>query len=200
MNARQRSQAETRRRLLEQGLKLFASQGVAETRTADIAEGAGVAVGTLYLHFKDKQGLLRAVLFEGVEQLMAELHKLAEEPLPDIGEYVLRHTELMVRFAQTHRDMCRVLFDPEAVRCRISTEITDMFVLFQERRLCGQAEAGLLAPGIGPKVAAHAVVGLLTHTLEWWIRHPEEVDAGTVISTLVNLRLSGLYAAGGGAA
>ena len=55
--ARERSQMETHRRLLEHGTRLFASQGISRARATDIARAASVAVGTLYLHFKDKDGV-----------------------------------------------------------------------------------------------------------------------------------------------
>ena len=42
LNARDRSRIETRRRLLETGMDLFARQGVAATRASDVAAEAGV--------------------------------------------------------------------------------------------------------------------------------------------------------------
>ena len=60
--ARRRSQEATRNALIEAAAGLFAAHGSAGTRTADIARAAGVAVGTVYLHFKDKDALLKEVL------------------------------------------------------------------------------------------------------------------------------------------
>ena len=37
-----------------------------EVRMDDIAERAQVAKGTLYLHFKDKEALYRALMLEGL--------------------------------------------------------------------------------------------------------------------------------------
>jgi AcrR family transcriptional regulator len=42
-------------------MELFARKGYEATSIADIAEAAGVAVGTVYRVFGDKQGLLRAI-------------------------------------------------------------------------------------------------------------------------------------------
>lgn len=197
LNARDRSRIETRRRLLETGLDLFARQGVADTRASDVATAAGVAVGTLYLHFKDKQGLLRAILREGVEELMVALQHMALSPAPDPAEAVRAHTEILVRFAESHPGLCRILFDPESVRTNISTEITDHLVSMLELRVREGIAGGIIVPGIHPVVAARGVVGMLLQVLDWWTRNPGIATADAVIETLTRLRLSGPYQGSG---
>ena len=49
---------EKRMRFLSAALKLFASQGVQNTSTAEIAKEAGTAAGTLFLYFPTKQDLI----------------------------------------------------------------------------------------------------------------------------------------------
>ena len=197
MNARERSRVETRRRLMEKGAELFFEHGVANARASDIAVGAGVAVGTLYLHFKDKQGLLRAILFEGVEELLQPLRRLAENPPSDIAQAVRMHTEIMVRFAEERPKFCRILFDPESVRTNVSTEINQYLVSMQEQRLREGIEKGWLPGELDPLVASNAVVGMFIQTLDWWTREPRQVSRDVVVETLTRLRLSGLYQAGG---
>jgi AcrR family transcriptional regulator len=192
-NARDRSRMETRRRLLESGRELFAKQGVADTRASDIAKTSGVAVGTLYLHFKDKQGLLRAILYEGMEELMAALQQMAQSPAPDPAAAVRAHTEILVRFAESHPGLCRILFDPESVGTNISTEITEHLVSMQEHRLREGTAKGIVPSCIDPVVAAHGMVGMLLQVLDWWARNPGAATADSVIETLTRLRLSGLY-------
>ena len=193
LNARDRSRIETRRRLLETGLELFARQGVADTRASDVATAAGVAVGTLYLHFKDKQGLLRAILREGVEELMGALQRMALSPAPDPAAAVRAHTEVLVRFAESHTGLCRILFDPESVRKNVSTEITEHLAAMLELRVREGIADGIIVPGIDPVVAAHGVVGMLLQVLDWWTRNPGIATADSVIETLTRLRLSGPY-------
>ena len=48
-------------KILEVALELFASQGVDKTSTAQITKKAGVAEGTLFVHFKNKQALVDAI-------------------------------------------------------------------------------------------------------------------------------------------
>ena len=197
MNARERSRIETRRRLIEKGTELFAENGVAETRALDIAQAAGVAVGTLYLHFKDKYDLLRAILFEGIEELLAAVRELTENPPPTLEKFVHRHCEIMVHFVEEHQQLCRVLFDPESIRTNVSTEIQEYLVEMLEQRLRDRMDRGYEVHETVPLVEAHAVVGMLIHVLDWWVRHPGQVSRGTLVEILTRLRLSGWHRPGG---
>jgi AcrR family transcriptional regulator len=62
---RARSQARgvaTRRRVLAAAESLFSRRGYEASSMADVAEKAGVGVGTLYHHFPDKRALLLALI------------------------------------------------------------------------------------------------------------------------------------------
>lgn len=57
---RARQKAETRARLLDHARRLFQQVGYQDTTLAAVAREAGVAVGTVCLHFPDKQALVLA--------------------------------------------------------------------------------------------------------------------------------------------
>ncbi len=59
---REQQARDTRAKLIETALDLFARQGVDNTSIKDIARGAGVAQGLLYHYFAGKDDLLWAVL------------------------------------------------------------------------------------------------------------------------------------------
>ena len=67
--------AERRQAIIEAALEEFIARGFAATRLDDIAKRAGVAKGTIYLHFKDKESmfeeLVRIVIVPVVERLNA---------------------------------------------------------------------------------------------------------------------------------
>src|SRR5206468_6187946 len=76
--------AQTRQQILRAALDSFLEQGFEGTRMADVAARAGLAKGTLYLHFADKAALFEFVLRELVS---APIARFAAEPAPD-GEPV----------------------------------------------------------------------------------------------------------------
>ncbi len=60
---------ERRKHILEEAARLFSSKRFDEVLMDDIAQGAGVAKGTLYTYFSDKEELYFAVIFEGISRL-----------------------------------------------------------------------------------------------------------------------------------
>ena len=82
--------AKRRDQILEEAARLFSSQRFDEVLMDDIAQGAGVAKGTLYTYFSDKEELYFAVIFEGISRLnqlvleKASSQKDPEKKLRDI--------------------------------------------------------------------------------------------------------------------
>lgn len=69
-----------RRAIMDAGLAVFAAQGFAATKLDDVAEKAGVAKGTIYLHFRDKQDLFEQIVRDAVGPVIARLEGVAKPP------------------------------------------------------------------------------------------------------------------------
>jgi AcrR family transcriptional regulator len=65
--------ADRRLAIIEAAFETFIEQGYAATRLDDIAKRAGVAKGTIYLHFKDKQALFEELVRSAIVPLAARL-------------------------------------------------------------------------------------------------------------------------------
>jgi AcrR family transcriptional regulator len=66
----------TRERIDAIALGLFAEKGVDQTTTRDIAQGAGVAEGTLYRHYPSKDAMVRDLFVAHYGRMAAELDRL----------------------------------------------------------------------------------------------------------------------------
>lgn len=73
--ARQIAKLETRQRIMKAASRRFVQDGFLEASTASIARDAGVAHGTLFLHFADRDALLLAVIDRLLYQLGSSLHR-----------------------------------------------------------------------------------------------------------------------------
>lgn len=63
--------------ILEVASRLFAEKGYDKAPTAEIAQEAGVAEGTLYHHFGSKEGIFLTIFEESVEEYLAGAEALA---------------------------------------------------------------------------------------------------------------------------
>jgi AcrR family transcriptional regulator len=73
-----------REAILEAARQLFAEKGLA-AEIREIAERAGVGVGSLYRHFESREGLIRAVMQAAAEDLVQRLHVAATERDPKVA-------------------------------------------------------------------------------------------------------------------
>jgi AcrR family transcriptional regulator len=64
VNKRPEQRERTRQVLVATALELFEEQGVAATRTLDVAQAAGVSHGTVFAHFPTREALVEAAVGE----------------------------------------------------------------------------------------------------------------------------------------
>ena len=83
--------AERRGAIIEAAMDEFIARGFAATRLDDVAKRAGVAKGTIYLHFKDKEALFEELIRTAIVPLVNRLaeasrkHSTRPERLTKIG-------------------------------------------------------------------------------------------------------------------
>ncbi|MBK7671994.1 MAG: TetR/AcrR family transcriptional regulator [bacterium] len=194
--ARQRSQATTRRRLLDAAAALFALHGSSTTTIQMVAREAGIAAGTVYLHFADKDTLLQAVLAEALGELKSCLAGAAStRTARTAAQDVRQRTEGLVRFADEHRDLAAVLFDPANLGTPAGADTLAFLVASQAAGLAEDRGRGWVRREVDEEIAARALVGSLMLVLHWWIgqggSNGQPAAASRLIDQLAGLRLHG---------
>lgn len=76
---KQKGNNEKRRRILDGALKAFAKKGFYNTKVSEIASEAGVADGTIYLYFKNKDDLLISLFEDRMEWIIERLSSEMEQ-------------------------------------------------------------------------------------------------------------------------
>ncbi len=109
---KQKRGQETKRQIIETGLKLFSEKGYYRTNSKDIAEAADVAIGSFYAYFRDKKMLFIEILQEHFELISACLNKInfedvmkmdnGRELISAIVENVIKAHEISPEF---HREI-----------------------------------------------------------------------------------------------
>src|SRR5216684_7179525 len=65
--------AERRAAIVEAALEEFIARGFTATRLDDVARRAGVAKGTIYLHFKDKESMFEELIRTAIVPLVGRM-------------------------------------------------------------------------------------------------------------------------------
>ncbi len=187
--AAERARAATRARLRASGQKLLAERGLHAVTSHAIANAAGVAAGTFYLHFRDKEELFRELVFEAVSELEKRL-ETAVRPLRERPPEAARaRAEVILSFAEDHGELMQLSFGRGGEAASVGADALD--------RLAARLESDLCAPettksSLHPAVAAQAIVGMWTRVVTWWAESPGRAPRAAVLQTLVDLQLSGI--------
>ena len=179
--------AVTRERLRESGKELFADRGLHGLTTHDIAHHAGLAAGTFYLHFSDKQALFRDIVLEAMDDLHAHLQAAiasASEP----ADMVRAHATAMIDFADRNRSVIRILFSGDGEAAAVEHDVLN--TLAESLAKARSARGGVPA-GTDPAVFAQALVGMFARVIAWWVENPTRATRDQVIETLTRIQLRG---------
>lgn len=95
--------------ITEGALRAIARKGGAATMQ-DIADESGIAKGTLYLYFKDRDELLQRVSHAGLTQLLERIENVFERKL-SFDETIRALILTKLRFFDERRDLYRVHFE-----------------------------------------------------------------------------------------
>jgi AcrR family transcriptional regulator len=190
--AAERSRDQTRSRLLAAGLALLAERGLHGVTTHDVAEQAGVAAGTFYLHFRDKRELLRVIAAETISLLRDRLER-ATRAARGSREGVPAFSEALLAFAEEHRDRVRILFsrdgDAAELQADVLSELAGSLALARRQRIASHE----LSAELDPEVLSQALVGMLARVVAWWVEDPRRAPRETVARTLTRIQLAGTH-------
>jgi len=118
------SKFNTRQQILSATLTLFSSKGYFNTSVRDISRESGVSIGSIYHHFKDKEGIASSMYNNLIEQMVNELEQIK-----------IRH--------KTSHDRCRAVIEllfvmseekPEEMEFMLSSKHRDF--LPNEKPVC----------------------------------------------------------------
>lgn len=161
-----------REAILRAAIKTFAEKGFFNSKVADIAKEAGVADGTVYLYFKNKDDILHSVFDRAMEEFIEE-GKKELAALDDPQEKLARIAELHLERLGGDRDMAIVF----QVELRGSTKFMQEFSaagfseylhIIQQIVSEGQKK-GVFRKDLKPIICAKILYGALDEMVTNWI-------------------------------
>lgn len=186
-----------RQRILDAAVRVFAKKGYHGAKVAEIAKKAGVADGTIYLYFRNKEDILVSlfdeVMEEHISQARAEIARVsgAPEKLRVAAQHHLKlfsgNEDLAVVFQVELRQSTKFLERFTA------SWLQDYFKLLQDVIAEGQRD-GTIRPDLPKKLATKALFGILDEMVTSWTLGRKDYDVGNLAEPVVDLFLRGASA------
>jgi len=197
-------EGDKRRRIIDAAVQVFSERGFFNARVADVAEVAGVAGGTIYLYFKNKDDLLISVFEDRMDTILAVL---TAELRKEVGapQRLRRFIELHLGLVETDQALADVL----AVELRQSSKFVREYraekfyeyLNVAEDILSDGVSAGMFRSCIDPKIFRRVLFGALEEITVMWVTCERQgVEPPCALSDAVddvyNLFLAGLVPRG----
>ncbi len=167
-----RRRARVRADLLAAARQVFTMRGYPDATITEIVQVADVAMGTFYLHFREKEELLVALARDALQVLRSQVHAAidqhAEEPLIPL---IIR---TLLRTAYEQRDLFLLLSTGESHLLAHTHVLAGQEGLAEHfiSALAEAASTGQLS-SCDPVLLAHLLVGMLLRAMNWWFEQDE---------------------------
>lgn len=178
--------------IIEAAVKVIAENGYHNSQVAKIAREAGVADGTVYLYFENKEDILISLFKEKMGQLITLIEGELKE-CTGAGEKLRRLVELHLSFLQADRNLALVTQiqlrqADQTIREGITEPLRAYFKIIDEVLEQGK-EQGVFQADIDVRIARSMVFGTLDEVATRWVMSKREYNlrdsAGPVYRMLV---------------
>jgi TetR/AcrR family fatty acid metabolism transcriptional regulator len=185
--------------ILRGAIQVFARSGYFNAKVAEVARAAGVADGTVYLYFKNKDDLLVSIFNTAMEEFNARAQQeLAEiaDPRAQLRHFARLHFEAL----EANRDLA-VVFQ---VEFRHSTKFMEQFSetmladylkMLREILERGQKQ-GVFRASLNPKVVAKVIFGALDEMVTNWVLSHHNFKLTPLVDPVMEVFLHGIKAEG----
>jgi TetR/AcrR family fatty acid metabolism transcriptional regulator len=183
-----------RRKIIRAAIEIFSDDNPRNTSIKAIAQKAGIATGTLYLYFADKEALMDTVVKEMYTELLSIIKKERSRH-SDVFEKLQASMEVCLQTFMKEKRFAKILlkYYPE-ISSPFNTKFTDLendLIRFVKEDLDELREQGLI-PAQDTQVSATAFVGTFRQVVLSWIDHEEPADPEQAYRTLIDYNLRGL--------
>ena len=184
-------------RILDAAVEVIAEKGFFHSRVSEIADRAGVADGTIYLYFKNKDELLMAAIdsaFHGfIGRARAELNKVAD-PREKLRKMAFLHLQAL----GSNRNMAIVFQTELRHSAKFLAQfshnlLVEYFDLIKGVLREGQ-EAGVFRAELPVKIAVNCFFGAVDEMVTSWILSDKERDyhLSSLADVIVDILLKGM--------
>lgn len=184
-------------RILDAAVEVIAQKGFFHSRVSEIAERAGVADGTIYLYFKNKDELLMAAIDSAFHGFIGRARRELSQ-ITDPREKLRRMAFLHLEALGNNRNMA-IVFQTElrhSAKFLVQFShnlLVEYFDLIRDVLREGQ-EAGVFRSELPVKIAANCFFGAVDEMVTSWILFDKdrEYPLSSLADVIVDIVLKGM--------
>jgi AcrR family transcriptional regulator len=172
LSKRSEQKEETRRRVREAALELFSTAGFDATTTKAIAERAGVAAGTVFVHARDKVDLLNLVMHDRLAEATTAAFDSLPKDAPLLEQLLHVFGEVLAMYGRAPKLAAPFVKNLPGADGPNGERVTALTFAFVERLASlveGAQARGEVAADVPPRLVAQNAFALYFFALMTWL-------------------------------
>lgn len=182
-------------RILTAAIKIFAERGFHQSTVAQIARQAGVADGTIYLYFKNKDDILEHFYSQKAQQVFGRFRHAVDQADSALAKL---HNLIRIHLEEFRNDPhMAIVYQIETRQQREAARphIREMSVMYRdlinEIVALGQQE-GTIRPDLPLGLVKRMISGAVDEVINAWIHKGADTDPVPTADALVELFIQGI--------
>jgi AcrR family transcriptional regulator len=199
VGVRERSKLERQDRIMMVARKLFAENGYDATTLRQVAERAGLGLGTLFNYISDKRDLIYLVFNKDVS-VVTDVSLAAPRPWQSFNENILAMIEPNYRLFGSEPVLSRILLSEvlqhtPGFHLAEHIGIRTRFIKGMQEVVAGAQQTGEIGSTESPELIARHIFFSYSAALRWWLAASENPDWRSGMrdfAVILNLQTTGL--------
>ncbi|MBO0601411.1 TetR/AcrR family transcriptional regulator [Sporosarcina sp. E16_3] len=185
------------KQIVDAAVIVIAENGYHQAQVSKIAKEAGVADGTIYLYFKNKEDILISVFREKMAIFVNNVEVILEQDI-DTSEKLFRMIDSHFRILHEDRHLAIVTQlelrqSNKELRLRIN-EVLKEYLMLLDAILKEGIVNGALDEGLDIRLARQMVFGTIDETITSWVMNDQKYDLMKLSPEVHRLIMNGMKA------
>ncbi|MFQ6321249.1 fatty acid metabolism transcriptional regulator FadR [Bacillus halotolerans] len=182
--------------IIDAAVEVIAENGYHQSQVSKIAKQAGVADGTIYLYFKNKEDILISLFKEKMGQFIERMEEDIKEEATAKEKLALVISKHFSLLAGDHNLAIVTQLELRQSNLELRQKINEIlkgYLNILDGILTEGIQSGELKEGLDVRLARQMIFGTIDETVTTWVMNDQKYDLAALSDSVLELLVSGIH-------
>ncbi|PJZ00327.1 TetR family transcriptional regulator [Bacillus vallismortis] len=182
--------------IIDAAVQVIAENGYHQSQVSKIAKQAGVADGTIYLYFKNKEDILISLFKEKMGQFIERMEEGIKEKRTAKEKLALVISKHFTLLADDHNLAIVTQLELRQSNLELRQKINEIlkgYLNILDGILTEGIQSGELKKGLDVRLARQMIFGTIDETVTTWVMNDQKYDLAALSDSVLELLVSGIH-------
>ncbi|MCW0117806.1 fatty acid metabolism transcriptional regulator FadR [Bacillus subtilis] len=182
--------------IIDAAVEVIAENGYHQSQVSKIAKQAGVADGTIYLYFKNKEDILISLFKEKMGQFIERMEEDIKEKATAKEKLALVISKHFSLLAGDHNLAIVTQLELRQSNLELRQKINEIlkgYLNILDGILTEGIQSGEIKEGLDVRLARQMIFGTIDETVTTWVMNDQKYDLAALSNSVLELLVSGIH-------